>query len=327
MMYAQLANARGRESWKILTTTKPYDTYPLSYNSYILGGFMLKLMTVNAITQYIDDNLDKTSINIDDLVAYSGYSRRYLQLLFKRHIGMAVGRYIQLRRVSRAAVFLRLTDLSLSEISERLLYDSPQTFSREFKKNTGYTPLQYRNSNVWSFMNLTGFRDTNTTFPAPKLYELQKRDIYAEHFICCQEEIPYYGLNSLSRIERITSALRDGNKKIFISNLVEKNVGHKINIHTMLWLEKGSSETKIVINKGIYASWKFVGTIQNYIQFINHIYMNVLPFYGLNPREGYDIETFKEYSDDELEFNYFLPVTAQSGIETVPFTDECWEYI
>lgn len=286
---------------------------------------MLKLMTVNAITQYIDDNLDKASINIDDLVAYSGYSRRYLQLLFKRYIGMAVGRYIQLRRVSRAAVFLRLTGLSLSEISERLLYDSPQTFSREFKKNTGYTPLQYRNSNVWTFRNLTGFRDANTTFPAPRLYELQKRDIYAEHFISCLEEIPYYGLNSLSRTEKITSALRDGNKKIFLSNLVEKNVGHKINIHTMLWLDKGSSETKIVINKGTYASWKFVGTIQNYTKFINHIYMNVLPFYGLNPREGYDIETIQEHSDDMLEFNYFLPVTTQSVIKGAPSKDEYWE--
>nr|WP_050553072.1 helix-turn-helix transcriptional regulator [Escherichia coli] len=95
---------------------------------------MLKLMAVNAITQYIDDNLGKKNINIDDLVIYSGYSRRYLQMFFKRHIGMAVGRYIQLRRVSRAAVFLRLTGLSLSEIAERLFYDSPQTFFREFKK-------------------------------------------------------------------------------------------------------------------------------------------------------------------------------------------------
>nr|WP_050553071.1 hypothetical protein [Escherichia coli] len=176
-------------------------------------------------------------------------------------------------------------------------------------------------------MNLTGFRDSNTAFPAPRLYVFQKRDIYAEHFICCQEGIPYYGLNLLSRTERITSALRDGNKKIFLSNLVEKNVGYKTNIHTMLWLNKGISKTKIVINKGIYASWKFVGTIQNYIQFINHIYMNVLPFYDLNPRDGYDIEAIKEHSDDMLEFNYFLPVMIQPGIEAVSFTDECWEGI
>ncbi|HAX5069884.1 TPA: helix-turn-helix domain-containing protein [Escherichia coli] len=288
---------------------------------------MLKLMTVNAITQYIDDNLENTSLNIDGLVAYSGYSRRYLQLLFRKYIGMAVGRYIQLRRISRAAVFLRLTDLSLSDISERLFYDSPQTFSREFKKNTGYTPLQYRNSKIWTFMNLTGYRDTNATFPAPGLYVFDKHDVYAEHFICCQEEIPYYGLNSISRTERIKNALEDGNKKLVLSNFVEKNTAHKINIHTMLLLEKGIPEANLIINKGTYASWKFVGTQQNYTQFINHIYMNVLPFYGLQPRDGYDIETIKKLNNDVLEFDYFLPVTSPSTSDIEPFVDNFWDII
>ncbi len=34
---------------------------------------MLKTLTINAITQYIDDNLEKDSIKIDELVNYSGY--------------------------------------------------------------------------------------------------------------------------------------------------------------------------------------------------------------------------------------------------------------
>lgn len=45
---------------------------------------MLKIMAVNAITQYIEENLEVSPINIDTLVEYSGYSRRYLQILFKK---------------------------------------------------------------------------------------------------------------------------------------------------------------------------------------------------------------------------------------------------
>ena len=95
---------------------------------------MLKTLTINAITQYIDDNLEKESIKIDELVNYSGYSKRYLQLLFKSKIGVSVGKYIQLRRITRAATLLRFTNLSISNISARLLYDSQQTFTRDFKK-------------------------------------------------------------------------------------------------------------------------------------------------------------------------------------------------
>lgn len=99
---------------------------------------MLKSLTIDAITQYIDDNLEAISIDIGNLVDYSGYSRRYLQILFKDKIGVTVGKYIQFRRITRAAIYLRFTNMSIADISAKLLYDSQQTFTREFKKNTGY---------------------------------------------------------------------------------------------------------------------------------------------------------------------------------------------
>ncbi|HDV2028362.1 TPA: helix-turn-helix domain-containing protein, partial [Escherichia coli] len=110
----------------------------------------IKQLTIKAILEYIEDNIEVKSIDIESIVCFSGYSRRYLQSLFKSHMGVPIGRYIQLRRVSRAAVLLRLTSLSLASIAGKLCYDSQQTFTREFKKNSGFTPLQYRNSNLWT---------------------------------------------------------------------------------------------------------------------------------------------------------------------------------
>lgn len=95
---------------------------------------MINEMTITSILSYIEENIEITSINIDTLVQYSGYSRRYLQLLFKKMIGLPVGKYIQRRRITRAATYLRLTSLPVSIISDKLCYDSQQTFSREFKK-------------------------------------------------------------------------------------------------------------------------------------------------------------------------------------------------
>ncbi|EFI4436411.1 AraC family transcriptional regulator, partial [Escherichia coli] len=41
---------------------------------------MLQRMTINAILKYIEDNIESVRVDINKLVRYSGYSRRYLQL-------------------------------------------------------------------------------------------------------------------------------------------------------------------------------------------------------------------------------------------------------
>ncbi|HGT7960407.1 TPA: helix-turn-helix transcriptional regulator, partial [Escherichia coli] len=176
---------------------------------------MLKTLTINAITQYIDDNLEKESINIDKLVNYSGYSKRYLQLLFKSKIGISVGKYIQLRRITRAATLLRFTNLSISDISARLLYDSQQTFTREFKKNSGYTPLQYRKSKVWAFENMTGRREANNYIPTPEICYLEQRKIFGEK-IFYKEKIP--ATNPLSELKwtSVDYLLAKSNDSVYI---------------------------------------------------------------------------------------------------------------
>ncbi|MDW9205222.1 helix-turn-helix domain-containing protein [Escherichia coli] len=94
----------------------------------------IKQLTIKAILEYIEEHIGVKPIDIETIVCFSGYSRRYLQTLFKSCMGVPIGRYIQLRRVSRAAVLLRLTSLPLVSIAGKLCYDSQQTFSREFKK-------------------------------------------------------------------------------------------------------------------------------------------------------------------------------------------------
>ncbi|EEW0736044.1 TPA: helix-turn-helix transcriptional regulator [Escherichia coli] len=138
----------------------------------------LKKMKINAILDYIETNIEIKTIDINSLVKYSGYSRRYLQMLFFDHMGIPVGKYIQRRRGTRAAVLLRLTNLSLVTISEKLCYDSQQTFTREFKKHTGFTPLQYRKDKIWTFKNQTGHRHLDLMFPIPELRRLEEKEFF-----------------------------------------------------------------------------------------------------------------------------------------------------
>ena len=54
--------------------------------------------------------------------------------------------YIQYCRVCAAKKLLRETQDSVSEICIKTGYDHPAYFSKIFKKRTGLSPLEYRNS-------------------------------------------------------------------------------------------------------------------------------------------------------------------------------------
>ncbi len=89
-------------------------------------------------------------------------------------------------------------------------YDSQQSFQREFKKNTGVTPLKYRKQNMWG----GGVAKLNTNLH----YELSYQGVcflesieFSGRNIKYKEVIPYYGFCS-------------GLKWDIISNQIEKNL-------------------------------------------------------------------------------------------------------
>lgn len=269
---------------------------------------MYNTLTIQAIIKYIEDNIEVRHIDIESIVCFSGYSRRFLQIIFKEYVGIPIGRYIQLRRVSRAAVLLRLTSLALANISEKLCYDSQQTFTREFKKNTGYTPLQYRNSKIWTFKNLTGRKDFTTSIPALDICHLEEMEFHGSS-LSYDESIPYIGFNSHKKINFINKYFSQSNQPpIYASHEVHASSRNKIKFvfstnaaypHQLSWK----------LNAGTYAHFSFKGSIHDYINYINNVYMNVLPFYGLQKKNAYDLEIISKDINDNYSFEYYLPIT------------------
>ena len=54
--------------------------------------------------------------------------------------------WIQRTTATEAKPLLKHSDMMICEISERLNFPEPTAFNRYFKKQTGVTPLAYRNS-------------------------------------------------------------------------------------------------------------------------------------------------------------------------------------
>lgn len=70
----------------------------------------------------------------------------YLSSLFSKEVGQSFVQYLNNRRIQTAKRLLRRTNLSVNEICDRVGFSEPRYFSRVFRKQTGYTPSDYRKS-------------------------------------------------------------------------------------------------------------------------------------------------------------------------------------
>ncbi|MBI3718573.1 MAG: helix-turn-helix transcriptional regulator [Sphingobacteriales bacterium] len=68
----------------------------------------------------------------------------HLSRIFSQLEGITIEKYLLLLRMERAKELLIHTELSASEIGDRLGYSSPQSFITQFGKETGKTPGEYR---------------------------------------------------------------------------------------------------------------------------------------------------------------------------------------
>lgn len=83
-------------------------------------------------------------IDVADVCEAVHYNKSYIFKQFKRATGYSVMAYLSNLKIQAAKRLLRESDLSVAQIADKLAFDTPNYFSKTFKKTTGYTPLQYR---------------------------------------------------------------------------------------------------------------------------------------------------------------------------------------
>lgn len=98
---------------------------------------------LNDILNYIDKNLDR-EICLDDLAAYSGYSKYHLNRVFSERVGCTIYKYIQHKRLQQAARRLTESNDRIIDIAGDAGYSSQQAFTLAFGKLFQLTPQQYR---------------------------------------------------------------------------------------------------------------------------------------------------------------------------------------
>ena len=96
-----------------------------------------------AAKAYIDKNLS-ADLDIADICEELSLGRTKLYDIFKREANTGVSEYINRRRLHKAKLLLKTTDMSIPEIASSVGYNDYNYFSRVYKKRYGKAPKFYR---------------------------------------------------------------------------------------------------------------------------------------------------------------------------------------
>lgn len=107
--------------------------------------FAIKDSAVKMAMRFIADNI-KSNINVSDVVATVPISRRTLELRFNNTIGHTIiGEINRLRIISMKRLLLE-SEMKLNALYIQTGFSSPKHMRRIFKRYTGMTPGEYRES-------------------------------------------------------------------------------------------------------------------------------------------------------------------------------------
>lgn len=97
----------------------------------------------NAVAKYISSNL--AAISLEKLSEQFFFQKDYFNRLIKKNTGMSYSEYVKNLRMEKAKNLLVNTDLPVKDILVYIGYERHAFFYKNFQKNTGLTPCEYRN--------------------------------------------------------------------------------------------------------------------------------------------------------------------------------------
>lgn len=98
---------------------------------------------MNNALEYIEENIDKDITS--DEIAKAAYSSKFHFLrMFNMLTGMTLGEYIRGRRLSLAGKDALSSNMKICDIAYKYGYETPESFTKAFKKLHGISPSQAR---------------------------------------------------------------------------------------------------------------------------------------------------------------------------------------
>lgn len=102
-------------------------------------------VVIHSLCSYVKENLEK-DLSLVRLAELHHFNPSYLSRFFKQEMGINVSEFIDDCRIRKAKELLQNTNLMVREVALQVGYEVAHSFTRLFKKITGMTPQEYRES-------------------------------------------------------------------------------------------------------------------------------------------------------------------------------------
>lgn len=109
-------------------------------------GFNRKEKLIREIIEYVRYHTHDPMLSVDDIADHIALSAKYVRQLFHEHYGMPLSNFILNERLGKVKELLEQTSMQITEIAEQSGFQTKSHFFTAFKKATGMTPSQYRDS-------------------------------------------------------------------------------------------------------------------------------------------------------------------------------------
>ncbi|MEE9956153.1 helix-turn-helix domain-containing protein [Enterobacter quasihormaechei] len=245
------------------------------------------------IAIWIEENKN-INISVYLIARISGFSLWYLQRLFKARSGITLAKYIKLRKMTAAAVSLRISKKSIYNISKDLGYKTQSSFSTAFSRCFGVTPTAFREEEYWSFEKMIHRYDY-----VQKIKHLQFEVImdYEYNLIAADKEIV--------NLSRLLSPEQES--RIYINVPKEKKLFFKNMEIEQYYFLGGKERNKTIAMK--FLSVQFCEPLGSLKKIQSLMYAGLLPALSITRRVGCDSINIKKNSAGEIIIlNYIVPI-------------------
>ena len=125
---------------------KIQDFMILSTNEYFTAIKIMKDKNLNVerIVEFIHKNYYDPKLSLNYLAEELNISTSYMCILFKKYKAITLNQYIIEFKISKAKDMLKNTNSTVKFISEKVGYNDCNYFIKVFKKETGLTPIEFR---------------------------------------------------------------------------------------------------------------------------------------------------------------------------------------
>lgn len=259
---------------------------------------------------FVERHLEE-ELSIKEVTAQFEKSHWYFQRLFRSVVGLSLGNYLRLRRLSEAALLLRNSDLRIIDIAMQFDFGSQEAFARAFKAFSQVTPTEYRSDRNWVLLEFQNaltdekieyfWNDVQRT---PHLIQFPEKILYGtrvdfnSHFeegSDCATKVVAHWQGFLKRKKNIRSQICPQMYGVALSSekeMREKTLSYFSSVETDDLTQNLPDHEYLALQSGLYAAFENRGLAQKRSSLMDYVYGIWLPQSSYKRGTGYDFEVF-----------------------------------